>query len=345
MWAAELTDRLRYVEKWIVVGRTLKPANPKWGVDAVGGPPGPQGPEGPIGPTGPPGATGPPGPTGPTGSQGPAGPTGPPGADSTVPGPQGPQGATGAQGPIGNTGPAGPGVPAGGATGTVLTKSSGADYATSWITPAAGAKVAIGPTAPASPTAGDLWWRNDPDGSMFVYYNDGNSSQWVPAVSATGGPVGPAGGSLAGIYPNPTVVLPRARVSRSVGQTIANSTSTPISFDTIQANPSGLFSLAASDRFTIQQAGFYLAGGSAQWSDTTATGTNRQLNVYGGPTGSAILSVSNHPSIANTGMSAIAGFVAAAGDVIRLHTYQDAGANMILGPSWFQTCFWIVRIA
>src|SRR5215468_3734201 len=42
----------------------------------------------------------------------------------------------------------------------------------------------IGATAPASPQVGQLWWRNDPDGRLFIYYNDGTSTQWVPVVTA-----------------------------------------------------------------------------------------------------------------------------------------------------------------
>jgi len=65
----------------------------------------------------------------------------------------------------------------------VLEKISSADYATAWTTLAAGGGgVAVGPTPPASPAVGALWWRNDPDGRLFVWYDDGNSTQWVPAT-------------------------------------------------------------------------------------------------------------------------------------------------------------------
>lgn len=43
-------------------------------------------------------------------------------------------------------------------------------------------------TAPANPSAGDLWYRTD-DSTLYVYYNDGSSSQWV----GVSGPAGPAG--------------------------------------------------------------------------------------------------------------------------------------------------------
>ena len=46
-----------------------------------------------------------------------------------------------------------------------------------------GASVTIGDTAPANPSEGDLWW-NSADARMYVYYNDGSSSQWVPSSPA-----------------------------------------------------------------------------------------------------------------------------------------------------------------
>ena len=38
----------------------------------------------------------------------------------------------------------------------------------------------VSDTPPGSPTAGALWW-NSVLGTMFIYFNDGNSSQWVVA--------------------------------------------------------------------------------------------------------------------------------------------------------------------
>lgn len=64
------------------------------------------------------------------------------------------------------------------ATGASL--SNGAQ---AWITVVAGAgnaQVYVGDTAPAFPTASQLWWKSN-TGQMFIYYNDGDSSQWVQA--------------------------------------------------------------------------------------------------------------------------------------------------------------------
>jgi len=38
----------------------------------------------------------------------------------------------------------------------------------------------ISATPPSNPFVGQLWWSPDL-GRLFIYYNDGNSSQWVPA--------------------------------------------------------------------------------------------------------------------------------------------------------------------
>lgn len=100
------------------------------------------------GPPGPPGPTGAdstvPGPPGPQGDPGPTGPTGATGAASTVPGPTGPQGVKGDTGPMG------------------------------------GQVMYIGDGPPASPVVGQTWWESD-TGNSFIYYDDGNSIQWVPS--------------------------------------------------------------------------------------------------------------------------------------------------------------------
>lgn len=46
------------------------------------------------------------------------------------------------------------------------------------ITSGGGASIAISDTAPATPTAGNLWW-NSANGNLYIYYDDGTSAQWV----------------------------------------------------------------------------------------------------------------------------------------------------------------------
>jgi hypothetical protein len=47
---------------------------------------------------------------------------------------------------------------------------------------AIGGSVTVSDTAPASPQAGQLWF-DSVGGQLYVYYNDGNTSQWVIAVN------------------------------------------------------------------------------------------------------------------------------------------------------------------
>lgn len=49
-----------------------------------------------------------------------------------------------------------------------------------------GTSVSIGTAAPVSPTAGDLWWDST-YGSLKIYYNDGDTSQWVDSQTSSAG--------------------------------------------------------------------------------------------------------------------------------------------------------------
>ena len=45
-----------------------------------------------------------------------------------------------------------------------------------------GKPVFIGETPPSTPADGDLWWNSSDDsGRLYVYYDDGDSEQWVEA--------------------------------------------------------------------------------------------------------------------------------------------------------------------
>lgn len=55
---------------------------------------------------------------------------------------------------------------------------------TSWGSIGGGAS--ISDSAPSNPQPGDLWWKSD-QGQLYVYYNDGNSAQWVVANAFMGG--------------------------------------------------------------------------------------------------------------------------------------------------------------
>lgn len=141
------------------------------GTEGSTGATGPQGtPGGATGPIGSTGATGPQGdPGGATGATGPTGPQGTPGGATGATGATGMVGASGFRGATGSTGPIG----TTGATGPVYL-------------------VSVSDTAPSSPSTGTLWWDSNV-GTLFFYYVDGDSSQWVTAGV---GPPGPPGGPV-----------------------------------------------------------------------------------------------------------------------------------------------------
>lgn len=137
------------------------------------------------------------------GEVGPEGPVGPEGAASTVPGPVGPEGPEGPQGESGPVGPAG---------GIAEAPNDGKTYgrkSLAWaevVAGGGGASIAVGDTPPASPQANALWWESD-TGALFLYFNDGNTSQWVQVNGGGGSPQ--TGGNYA-IRLNPNTITENA---------------------------------------------------------------------------------------------------------------------------------------
>ena len=50
-----------------------------------------------------------------------------------------------------------------------------------WLPIGGTAALFVGDTPPATPGANQLWW-NSTQGMLYIYYNDGNTTQWVPAT-------------------------------------------------------------------------------------------------------------------------------------------------------------------
>lgn len=65
-----------------------------------------------------------------------------------------------------------------GTSGQLLASNGTSSY---WTTVASGSgnvSITVSNTAPGSPSNNQLWWNSDL-GSMFIYYADANTSQWV----------------------------------------------------------------------------------------------------------------------------------------------------------------------
>jgi hypothetical protein len=84
-----------------------------------------------------------------------------------------------------------------------------------------------------------MWWRSDPDQNLYIYYDDGNSKQWVNAVPTVSQPVGPAGGSLSGSYPNPGLKATAATIKSTTTQALANGVGTGLIMPTVLLDSSG----------------------------------------------------------------------------------------------------------
>jgi hypothetical protein len=194
-------------------------------------------------------------------------------------------------------------------------------------------------TAPSSPSPGQLWYESD-SGVLYIWYNDGNSSQWVQVGGVASGPnvrqtiltaptgnyVKPAGlrflevtcvGGGGGAQPT---VATAAGASSASGGGGGGGTS-------IKLYPAS--DLAATEPYVIGAGGTYLANGgnttfkgltggggqsgpSGSVSGTTVTGTaygsggvgsGGDLNMPGGFGGSGIRAFNGVVNVATPGMA------------------------------------------
>jgi hypothetical protein len=213
---------------------------------------------------------------------------------------------------------------------------------------------------PAAPTVGQV-----------ATLTNGFSYQWDGAVwtLTPASPGQAAGGDLTGTYPNPTIragavtgaqvadaTLPfaklseraYARVNRSTVLALTTGTSVNISFDTVETNVDGLFSLASPTRLTAVNAGFYLVGGNVEF-DLAANGF-RRLQIVGSVFMGSIDAPGGEWATSTWGAGArrlliVGARFFAAGEWAELQVAQNSGATINLTAGSVRPTMWMLRVA
>ena len=171
-----------------------------------------------------------------------------------------------------------------GTSGQVLTSNGTAPY---WATAAAGASVSISDSAPGSPSAGNLWWESS-TGTLKIYYNDGNTSQWVdalPAASSIGGVLTSVElKNYAETQTSPTISAGALTLNLANGNTFTVSLNADITTLSITNVPTGSKAVSFTLLFTADGTARTVTWpASVKWPNATTptlTSTAGQVDIY-----------------------------------------------------------------
>ena len=175
-------------------------------------------------------------------------------------------------------------------------------------------RVTISENPPSNPQEGDFWWDED-DGNLAVYYNDGDSNQWISAINSgaqgVSGIQGSSGGSGSTIsfvgarlyhdgYAPPTAAA-WTEVTNWDGTSIdtnsfvdsSNGFTIPAGVSKVRMTMGGKPSAGVSNQWTIRKngsvlevndGGIFVEAESSGYQNGSVTGTTAVLSVSQGDT-------------------------------------------------------------
>ena len=167
------------------------------------------------------------------------------------------------------------------------------------------AAIQISDTAPSNPSDGELW-HNSSDLKLYIYYNDGSSSQWVVASPQQIGPAGP-GGSFSGTVSQS--IIPDTDSAYDLGSATNKFRSLYLSSDTLYLGDSASISAGSGGEIILPSIKLG-RGANAVRLEADAAGKLKTKKVVGGVTqaaeepGKATVVTDMAGLIAVTGMSA-----------------------------------------
>lgn len=160
------------------------------------------------------------------------------------------------------------------------------------------------------------FWQG-PDGQLFYscYDPSGAQTSWLLTI----------GGGGAKIF---TKITTGCRLTDSANQSIANATFTPLTFDTERYDSDAMHDGANPTRITINKAGRYLVGGSANF-DANAVGTRFcGIRLNGGSFIAVITVPAVVSALTGTAQSISTVWSFAAGDYVELVLWQNSGVAL-----------------
>lgn len=157
-----------------------------------------------------------------------------------------------------------------------------------------GASVNVGNTPPESPQNGDLWWNSDLV-TLFIYYADSNSSQWVDTSTAkiSSGTIVNGGStdlSAANAWTNTVVAGANAWVNSVYG--FAN-TQIGVAFN--KANTANIIGSNTAIEFIIDGAGSTITTGDKGYLEIPFSATLTRWTILADQVGSANVMIEKAP--------------------------------------------------